>query len=137
MADIHKAGLLTFRENRFLMCRKNRETSRLILPGGRVEAGETELECLHREIEEELGAVSLENPQFVGRYSDIAHSDDPTVQKTLELSLYAGELSGRPVPSGEIIELVWFGKDSNLNDLTPIFSRQILPDLKRRNLLFW
>lgn len=135
MADFHKVGLLTFRGERFLMCRKNHFTSRLILPGGRVEEGESELECLARELQEELGDVTVSLPRFIGRYEDIAHSDDPSIVKTLVLSLYAGDLEGEPSPHSEIVELVWFGKDSNRADLTPIFTRQILPDLQARGIL--
>ena len=137
MADFYKIGLLTFRGDRFLMCRKDHFTSKLILPGGRVEPGESELECLNRELREELGDVAVDEPAFIGRYADIAHADDPLIVKTLELSLYAGNLRGEPLPLSEIVELVWFGPDSDVRELTPIFTNQILPDLKKRGLLPW
>lgn len=118
-----------------MMCRKDHFTSKLILPGGRIEPGESELACLERELKEELGDVTVHAPRFIGRYHDIAHSDDPTIEKTLELALYAGELDGEPSPHSEIRELVWFGGDSNFDDLTPIFINKILPDLRARGLL--
>lgn len=135
MADFHKVGLLTFRGDRFLLCRKNHFTSRLILPGGRVEPGETELQCLERELREELGEVTVSSPELIGRYEDIAHSDDPSIVKTLSLTLYGGDLEGEPAPHAEIVELVWFGRDSNHEELTPIFTNKILPDLTARGLL--
>ena len=45
-ADFEKAGLLTVREGRVLLCRKKHTTSLLILPGGVKEAGETAEDCL-------------------------------------------------------------------------------------------
>ncbi len=54
---IDKVALLTVREGRVLLCRKKYGTSLLILPGGKREAGESSLECLARELEEELGTL--------------------------------------------------------------------------------
>ncbi len=119
------------------MCRKNHFTSKLILPGGRVEPGENALQCLERELREELGEVTAVAPEYLGTYTDIAHSDDPSIVKTLEMALYTGGIQGEPEPHSEIIELIWFGKESDENDLTPIFIRKILPDLKARGILTW
>ena len=137
MADFEKVGLLTFRDGRILMCRKDHFTSKLILPGGRIEADETLLECLQREIGEELGEVRPVNISPVGVYEDIAHADDPTVKKSLKLHLFQGDLVGEPTPMSEIAALVWFGPDSNTDDLTPIFINKILPDLRQRGLIGW
>jgi len=68
MADIDKIGALILRGDRILLCRKNRDTSRLILPGGRIERGESDLECLAREIREELAADTLEEIEYLGKY---------------------------------------------------------------------
>jgi len=137
MADFNKIGLLTLRDGRILMCRKNHFTSRLILPGGCVEKGESSLECLNRELTEELGEVTATAIQPIGIYEDLAHADDPGVRKTLRLELYGGTLTGEPQPHNEIVELVWFGPESDRDDLTPIFRNKILPDLIARGLLPW
>lgn len=137
MADYNKIGLLTLRGDRFLMCRKSHTTSLLILPGGCLEAGESSMECLSREIREELGDVTLKNVAYVGTYQDRAATDDPAVHKTLHMELYRGEIEGSPVASSEIVELVWFGPDSDRAQLTPIFLNKILPDLIRRRILPW
>ncbi len=138
MADFNKVGFLAFDDaQRILMCRKDHFTSRLILPGGRIEGDETDDECLRRELAEELGEVTPLEVSFVGVYRDMAHSDDPSVKKTLELRLYRGILRGKPSPRSEITELVWFGKDSDPGELTPIFSNHILPDLQRRGIVAW
>jgi 8-oxo-dGTP diphosphatase len=137
MADIDKIGVLILRGDRILLCRKNRDTSCLILPGGRIEAGESDLECLAREIREELGAVGLEEVEYLGTYEDRAALDDPSVTKSLRIALYRGELSGKPTPSSEIQELVWFGPASDRIALTPILVNRIPPDLLARGILPW
>ncbi len=138
MAEFNKVGLLVEDESgRFLMCKKDHSTSLLILPGGCIEDGETDMECLNRELAEELGQVTPRNVQWVGRYTAIAHNDDPNIRKTLEIRLYRGELEGIPAARGEIRELLWFGKDDDPGLLTPIFTDHILPDLRKRGILSW
>ncbi len=137
MADIVKIGLLVLRGDQILFCRKNRETSKLILPGGRVEAGESDATCLAREIREELGDVTCTDLERLGTYEDRAANDDPTLFKTLRMTLYRGRLIGEPRPCSEITELVWFGPGADRNQLSPIFLNQILPDLMGRGILPW
>lgn len=138
MAELNKVGLLVQDvAGRVLLCRKDHSTSLLILPGGRIEDGETDRECLDRELAEELGPVAARDVQRVGVYEGIAHHDDPNIRKTLEIRLYRGELEGVPTPSGEIRELVWFGPGDDLGLLTPIFVERILPDVRRRGIVPW
>jgi ADP-ribose pyrophosphatase YjhB (NUDIX family) len=137
MADFNKVGAVILRGDRILLCRKGRDTSKLILPGGRIESGESDTGCLGREIREELGEVKLTHLEYLGTYEDRASFDDPTVVKTLRLVLYRGALEGEPTPSSEITERVWFGPDSNREELTPIFLNRILPDLLARGILPW
>ena len=86
---------------------------------------------------EELGAVTLLEPQYLGTYIDQAANDDPFVVKTVEIQLYAGALCGEPVASSEIAELVWFGPDDDRTQLSPILVNHIFPDLIHRALLPW
>ncbi len=137
MADITKIGLLVLQGDQILFCRKDRDTSKLILPGGRIEPGESETACLERELREELGDVTCADIERVGTYEDIAAHDDPNMVKTLSLTLYTGRLIGNPRPSSEITQLVWFGPASDRSQLSPIFVNQILPDLLKRRLLPW
>jgi len=132
MADIHKVGLLHFDAGRVLLCRKRRTTSLLILPGGKMEPGETAEECLRRECREELGDVEVLNLQYLGEYESPAAGED---SKTVRIALYAGQLQGTPGAHSEIQELVWFGPQDDAAQLAPSLRNIIFPDLRRRGLL--
>lgn len=135
MADFNKVGLLITRDNTFLVCRKNNYTSKLIMPGGQIEPGETLIECLEREVQEELGDVRLSNISEVGEYLDVAASDDPTIHKTVSIKLYSADLEGVPTPCSEITELIWFSATDDPQDLSPIIANKIMPDLISRRLI--
>lgn len=138
MVDFDKIGLLAIRDGRILLCRKNHSTSRLILPGGCLEPGESAMDCLRRELNEELGEVRVSAVEFVGVYLDrAAGSESEPASKTVRIELYRGELTGRPAPHSEITELVWFGATDDWGLLAPSIANKILPDLIRRGILPW
>jgi 8-oxo-dGTP pyrophosphatase MutT (NUDIX family) len=135
--DYDKVALLAIRDNRILLCRKNRDTSLLITPGGCYEPGETAMECLNRELREELGDVRTGPLEYVGTYTHTAASDRPGPPKTVRVELHRGELIGEPKACAEIAELVWFGSDGDRNLLSPSLREKILPDLIARGILPW
>jgi 8-oxo-dGTP diphosphatase len=138
MADIRKVGLLFVKDGRVLLCRSRKHPERLILPGGKREPGETSLETLQRELREELGEVELREPVYLGSYvAPAVASKNATSQKTVEIELYGGRLSGALTPSSEIEELVWFGPEDCWEWLAPSLSGLVFPDLCRRELLPW
>ena len=135
--DFDKVGLLAVRDGRILLCRKKHTTSLLILPGGCREPGESAIDCLSRELSEELGDVAVSAAHLVGVYTDRAAGPESAPPKTVRIELYRGELIGEPVASSEISELVWFGERDNRDQLAPSIARKILPDLLARGILPW
>src|SRR6516225_5203017 len=126
MADFHKAGLLHSKDGRILLCRKNHSTSLLILPGGKLEEGETAEECLRRECREELGDVEITDLRHLGDYESPAAGHEG---RTVRIELFAGELRGTPAAHAEIKELVWFGPEDDPAFLAPSLRNIIFPDL--------
>ena len=135
MADYDKVGLLTVRDGRILLCRKKHTTSALILPGGCREPGESSLDCLARELREELGQIEVGSIEYVGSYSDRAAGSEAGPPKTVQIELYRAELIGDPVARSEIAELIWFGEHDDRTRLAPSIANKILPDLLARGIL--
>ena len=115
------------RDGKLLMVR-NVDTSYWAIPGGHVEAGETALEALKREVREEL-AVELndEGLTLVGEYTDRAAESGEEFQ----LTLYSGEVRGEPTPSAEINEYIWFDGTLSDGELPPMFVNHVQPALQR------
>jgi 8-oxo-dGTP pyrophosphatase MutT (NUDIX family) len=132
VADYHKAGLLYLKDGRVLLCRKKRGTSLLILPGGKLEPGETAEQCLRRECREELGEVEILGLRHIGDYESPAAGQDG---KTVKIELYRGDLEGTPAAHSEIEDLVWFGPGDDAALLAPSLRNVIFPDLRRRGLI--
>jgi len=135
--DYDKVGLLAIRDGKILLCRKKHTTALLILPGGRREPGESSMECLTRELREELGDVTIGAAELIGVYTDRAAGPETAPPKTVRIELYRAELIGNPNACSEIAELVWFGERDDRLQLAPSIARQILPDLLARGILLW
>ena len=137
VVDFDKVGLLAVRDGKILLCRKKHTTSLLILPGGCREPGESAIDCLSRELSEELGDVVVSAVGLVGVYTDRAAGPESAQPKTVRIELYRGELIGEPVACSEISEIVWFGESDDRNQVAPSIAHKILPDLLARGILPW
>lgn len=131
---IHKAALLAVRDGRILLC-KRKKGGPLILPGGKIEAGESLEQCLVREVAEELGGVTVTGIVLAGTYEDMTAGLDGEPERRIRIDLFQGALSGEPAASSEIAGLVWFGPNGNLEEVAPSLRNKIIPDLRRRGIL--
>jgi 8-oxo-dGTP diphosphatase len=131
MAVIYKIGLALIRNNKLLVVKDTKGL--LIMPGGKMEDGETSTECLKREIKEELGADVVEGSlKFVGKFECVAAGKKDTI---IEEDLYLGEVEGEIKPQGEIDELIWVGKDDDRSKLSSIIKYHLLPILIERGYI--
>lgn len=132
MDKIKKAGALIFKDKKFLIV-KPREKPFWINPGGKYKEGENAVDCLRRELKEEVG-VEVVSCKYYKTYEieKASHSDFP-----LSLELYIVEIKGEIKPSSEIKDMAWLSKEDFENkeyNLAPSFSKYV-PDLINDGLL--
>lgn len=140
MAYYNKIGLLVLNENQtdFLVCEpgkkyKDKRVTQYLIPGGQLEE-KSEIECLKREIKEELDCdVDEKSLEYIGEYIDISAA---TPERDVMIKLYKGNLVGDPRPSSEIGTLRWISKNNIDNpEVSPIIKNKIIPDLVKRGIL--
>ncbi|MEI7578802.1 MAG: NUDIX domain-containing protein [bacterium] len=121
MYDFNKAAAIVIKDGKLLMVKKNTEPF-LAMLGGTIEKNETMIECLQREIPEEISISQFKIIDQKPFY--VAHTiagTDPT--KTIEISCFQVTLLAEPVPSYDplhpelaplgrnITEVHWIGKN--------------------------
>jgi len=123
--DINVVAVAIVRHEHLLVVRKQ-SGGKWILPGGKPEAGESEVETVRREVDEELSCCVFDL-QPLGQFVDqAAHQSGARVW----LTVYTGRLDGTPRPGGEIDRLRW-SPLSQIGDLAPVHA-QINPILGAR-----
>ena len=119
------AALIRNEAGRVLLVRK-RGTAAFMQPGGKRDAGESDVVALAREIGEELGCRMLpSSARKLGQFScPAAHEPGFTVQA----AVYAIAVAGKIAPHAEIEEIAWVdpGALPDLN-LAPLTRDYVLP----------
>lgn len=102
------AAVVSDSTGRLLLVRK-RNTSFFMQPGGKIDAGETALEALCRELNEELGLiVNSDRLSPLGLYSAPA-ANEPSVM--LDAYLFSLVLDERVTAAAEIAEAKWVTRE--------------------------
>lgn len=116
-------------EGRILLVRK-RGTSRFMLPGGKIEAGESPAECAIREAHEELG-VSLD-PDLLEPLGEWTAPAANEPEHTVHGHMFTHPFLPGIAVQGEIDELLWIDPETTRDDLAPLFEHWVLPALRER-----
>jgi len=119
------AALIRNNEGYVLLVRK-RGTAAFMQPGGKRDAGESDVEALSREIVEELGCRVIENrTQALGVFDCVA-ANEPGFQ--VRAAVYAVNVEGAVRPQAEIDQVVWVNPRA-LPDLhfAPLTRDHVLP----------
>jgi 8-oxo-dGTP diphosphatase len=102
---IDKIAWIHVRDGKILSTRSHGKDVYYI-PGGKREPGETDLETLIREIDEELAvAIVATTATHLGTFRAQAHGHADGI--TVQMTCYTADHQGQPTPNSEIAELVW------------------------------
>jgi 8-oxo-dGTP diphosphatase len=112
-------GLVVVRDGRVLCVRKS-AAHRWIVPGGKQEAGEADVDTLKREVREELRCELREAKplgRVVGPSPDAPGSAPDTSDGCREVRLWIGEIDGEPRACAEIAQVAWLALDHDRTQL--------------------
>ncbi|WP_245736421.1 NUDIX hydrolase [Micromonospora pattaloongensis] len=93
-------------ENGAILSSRSRGKDVYYLPGGKREAGESDIQTLTREIREELGVmIAADTVEHAGTFEAQAHGHpDGTL---VRMTCYTADYRGTLRPDNEIEEIVW------------------------------
>lgn len=128
------AALVLRDEGGRLLTVRKRGTARFMLPGGKLEPGETPAETAAREAREEVGVdVPVESLQLLGEFVAAA-ANEPGHQVVSTVYVAPALRAGASWPvaaAGEIEELRWLPLDGPLpEDLAPLLRDAVIPALR-------
>ena len=128
MTGLRVIAAAVLRNRSLLLVSKHAAPTVHYLPGGKPELDEAPLECLAREVREELGCRVVEPRLF-------AEVRAPAALEGVELhmAVYLAGLDGAPAAATEIASLVWWPVTQVA--LAPAVRLHVIPKLQRHGLL--
>ncbi len=131
MAVIDKVAFLYLQDGKILSTR-SKGKDKYYIPGGKREAGETDIETLVREVKEELSVDIIESSaKFYGAFEAQAHGKAEGV--IVKMTCYTAEYSGELKADSEIAEIVWLTME-DIESVSPV-DKLIMADLHEKGLL--
>lgn len=118
---------MVFQDGKLLFLR-GKGYPELWTPGGKCEGGESDLECLRRELMEELGVV-IKDASFFKEYPGFSFYNP---EQSLVQRVYIVSIEGKPKPSAEIESFVWLSKEDVASGKYPVITdirEKFIPDL--------
>ena len=127
---IIKAGLCLMRGGKVLLARSEGD-AHFQIPGGKIEPGETDVQALVRETQEELALVL--DPKQVTYHGTFTAPAAGRSDVLVEVRLYEAEIDADPQASSEIAELIWQDPAGPTVACSDVVRLHILPFLARRS----
>ncbi len=128
---IDKLAWVLIQDGKFLVVRSQGKAL-FYLPGGKREAGESDIEALTREIKEELSVDLIPNSiNYMETFT--AQADVKAEGISVKLTCYFADYSGDLIPAAEIEEQKFI--DSNDENLCSIAALAILKWLEEKSLI--
>lgn len=131
--DVYKVAALVVRRKKLLMVRKTKKDPFINL-GGKKKKGESNLECLLREVNEEL-CCGVKDIKYFHSYDGKTHDGENKIR----IACYLCELDGRPRinPDDAINSYAWIPANyKNYGfEIAPITKKYIIPALVKKGLL--
>jgi 8-oxo-dGTP diphosphatase len=114
---------------RLLLVSKRAAPDVFYLPGGKPEPGEAPLDCLRRELGEELGVGLRAAEPLADVRAPAALEGVP-----MAMTVFLTEIDGTPAPEAEIASLAWW-PDGRALALAPAVRDHVVPRLRRAGRL--
>ena len=131
MTVIDKVAFLYLQDGKILSTR-SKGKDKYYIPGGKREAGESDIETLVREVKEELSVDIIESSaKLYGVFEAQAHGKAEGV--IVKMTCYTAEFDGELEADSEIAEIVWLTM-ADIESVSPV-DKLIFADLKQKGLL--
>ncbi len=131
MTVIDKVAFLYLQDGKILSTR-SKGKDKYYIPGGKREAGETDIDTLVREVKEELSVDIIESSaKLYGVFEAQAHGKADGV--IVKMTCYTAEFTGKLKADSEIAEIVWLTM-ADIEAVSPV-DKLIFADLKQKGLL--
>ena len=127
-----KVAAAIIREGKILLVRK-RGSNIFISPGGKVEDMESDIQCLERELREEL-TIEIVGVSYLLKATHKSSLENDLI----DISVYIVNIVGTPIANAEIEELIWVGSDY-INapiKIGSVFAEEVIPNLVKSKILY-